>query len=151
MDKGGLIGFPVTGIRACINDGLAHAVDSSDMAFRIASRSAFREVYSKCSPVILEPVMKVSVETPEEFAGTVLGTLNKRRGMISGSNTSMGTTTIEAEVPLSEMFGYSNELRSGTQGKAEFSMEFAKYSPVPRNVQEELIKLYADKKKAEQD
>jgi elongation factor G len=151
LDKGGLIGFPVTGIRACINDGLSHAVDSSDMAFRIASRSAFREVYNKCAPVILEPIMKVSVETPEEFAGTVLGTLNKRRGMISGSGTSMGTTTIEAEVPLSEMFGYSNELRSSTQGKAEFSMEFAKYSPVPRTVQEELIKEYSDKKKAEQD
>ncbi|MEM1010377.1 MAG: elongation factor G, partial [Myxococcota bacterium] len=148
MEKGSLIGFPVTGIRACINDGEAHSVDSSDNAFQLAARSAFREAYAKAKPVILEPVMKVAVETPEEFSGTVLGTLNKRRGMISTTMTKMGINTIEAEVPLSEMFGYSNELRSSTQGKAEFTMEFKKYAPVPRGIQEELIQEYAEKAKA---
>jgi elongation factor G len=148
MAEGALIGFPVVNVKACINDGAAHAVDSSDMAFRIASRAAFREAYRKASPVILEPVMKVEVETPEEFSGTVLGGLNKRRGMITGSRTRQGYAIITAEVPLSEMFGYSNDLRSSTQGKAEFSMEFAKYTPVPRNIQDELVKEY-EKKRAE--
>lgn len=146
MTEGGLIGFPVVGLRACINDGAAHAVDSSDMAFQIAARSAFREAYMKAAPVILEPIMKVVVDTPEDFSGTVLGSLNKRRGVIMGSNNKMGVASIEAEVPLSEMFGYSNELRSGTQGKAEFSMEFKKYGPVPRNIQEELVKDYQGKR-----
>lgn len=148
MKEGSLIGFPVVGIRACINDGGFHPVDSSDMAFQLASRAAFREAYAKAKPVILEPVMKVSVDTPEQFAGTVLGTLNKRRGMIIGSSTSYGTSTIEAEVPLSEMFGYSNELRSSTQGKAEFTMEFKKYGPVPRQIQLDLIKEYQEKRAA---
>ncbi len=150
MEKGTLIGFPIVNIQAGINDGSAHAVDSSDMAFKLAARQGFREAYSAAGPIILEPVMKVVVETPEEFSGTVLGTLNKRRGMIIGSATEYGTAVIEAEVPLKEMFGYSNDLRSSTQGKAEFSMEFAKYSPVPRNVQEELIKEYEEKRAAEQ-
>ncbi len=149
--KGSLIGFPIVNVRCGINDGQWHPVDSSDIAFRIAARSGFREAYAKASPVVLEPVMKVVVESPEEFAGTVLGTLNKRRGMIVGSTTQANTAIIEAEVPLAEMFGYSNDLRSSTQGKAEFSMEFKKYNPVPRNVQEELMKKYADRRKIEQD
>ncbi len=148
MDEGGLIGFPVTGIRACINDGGYHPVDSSDMAFQTASRAAFREFYLKADPIIMEPIMKVVVDTPEEFAGTVLGTLNKRRGVILGNTTSYGTSTVEAEVPLSEMFGYSNELRSSTQGKAEFSMEFKKYGAVPRQIQEDLVKEYQEKRAA---
>lgn len=150
MEKGSLIGFPIVGIRAGIVDGLAHAVDSSDMAFRIAARSGFNEAYNRAAPVILEPIMKVVVETPEEFSGSVLGGLNKRRGMILGSNNEHGYAVIEAEVPLVEMFGYSNDLRSSTQGKAEYSMEFAKYGQVPRNVQDELIKEYEEKRKAEQ-
>ena len=150
MHKGSLIGFPIVNVKAGIVDGAAHSVDSSDMAFRIAARSAFNEAYRKAQPVVLEPIMKVVVETPEDFQGTVVGGLNKRRGMIAGSSTNHGYTVIEAEVPLSEMFGYSNDLRSSTQGKAEFSMEFAKYQPVPRNVQEELIKAYEEKRKAEQ-
>jgi elongation factor G len=149
-EKGDLIGFPVVNVRACLNDGGFHPVDSSDMAFKLAARQAFREAYHKAKPVILEPVMKVEVETPEEFSGTVLGGLNKRRGMIAGNTTRQGSAIITAEVPLSEMFGYSNDLRSSTQGKAEFSMEFAKYQQVPRNVQEELIKEYQEKRKAEQ-
>ncbi len=147
MEKGGLIGFPVTGVRCCINDGMSHQVDSSDMAFQIAARAAFRESYMKAEPVILEPIMKVVVDTPEEFAGTVLGTIQKRRGQIFNQGTKRGQTTVEADVPLSEMFGYSNTLRSSTQGKAEFSMEFRKYAPVPRNVQEELVKKYEKNRK----
>ena len=134
-------------IQAGINDGLAHAVDSSDMAFKLAARMAFREAYMRANPVVLEPVMKVVVEAPEEFQGNVLGNINKRRGMIIGSATNHGFSVVEAEVPLKEMFGYSNELRSGTQGKGEFSMEFAKYAPVPRNVQDELIKEYQETRK----
>ncbi|MEZ4458132.1 MAG: elongation factor G [bacterium] len=148
MAEGGLIGFPVVGISACINDGSAHQVDSSDMAFQLAARAAFREAYMKAAPVILEPIMKVVVDTPEEFSGTVLGTLNKRRGVILGNSNKNGLSTIEAEVPLSEMFGYSNELRSGSQGKAEFSMEFKKYGPVPRNIQDDLVKEYQAKRAA---
>ncbi|MEM1347716.1 MAG: elongation factor G [Myxococcota bacterium] len=143
MDEGGLIGFPVVGIAACINDGQSHPVDSSDMAFQIAARGAFRENYMKAKPVILEPIMKVVVETPDEFQGTVLGGINKRRGQVLNNVVKMNQSTIEAEVPLAEMFGYSNELRSSTQGKAEFSMEFKKYSPVPRSIQEELIEKYS--------
>jgi elongation factor G len=146
MEKGTLIGFPIVNIRAGVTDGMAHAVDSSDMAFRIAARTGFRQAYERSAPVVLEPIMKVVVESPEEFAGTVLGGLNKRRGMIQGNSTNDGQVQIEAEVPLSEMFGYSNDLRSSTQGKAEFSMEFAKYQAVPRVVQEELIKKYADRR-----
>ena len=146
MERGTLIGFPIVNIRAGVTDGMAHAVDSSDMAFRIAARTGFRQAYERSAPVVLEPIMKVVVESPEEFAGTVLGGLNKRRGMIQGNSTNDGQVQIEAEVPLSEMFGYSNDLRSSTQGKAEFSMEFAKYQAVPRVVQEELIKKYADRR-----
>ncbi len=139
MQEGQLIGFPIVNVRACINDGDNHAVDSSDMAFRIASRQAFKDAYKKADPVILEPIMKVEVECPEEFSGSVLGGINRRRGMITGSKTRQGYAIIAAEVPLSEMFGYSNSLRSSTQGKAEFTMEFEKYSPVPAQVQEALI------------
>ena len=146
MERGTLIGFPIVNIRAGVTDGMSHAVDSSDMAFRIAARTGFRQAYERSAPVVLEPIMKVVVESPEEFAGTVLGGLNKRRGMIQGNSTNDGQVQIEAEVPLSEMFGYSNDLRSSTQGKAEFSMEFAKYQAVPRVVQEELIKKYADRR-----
>jgi elongation factor G len=147
--KGTMIGFPVVGVRCVINDGASHAVDSSEMAFKIASIAAFREGYGKAKPTILEPVMKVEVQTPEEFQGSVIGGLNQRRGVIGGSQTHEGFVTIEAEVPLSEMFGYSTDLRSATQGKAEFTMEFARYSPVPRLEQEKLMALYQEKKKAE--
>ena len=145
MDRGSLIGFPVVNVRACINDGQSHPVDSSDMAFQFASRMAFREAYKRAKPVVLEPVMKVVVETPEEFMGTVIGSLNKRRGTIMGNQNKLGSVFVTAEVPLSEMFGYSNDLRSSTQGKAQFSMEFEKYLPVPAMIQQELSKQYADK------
>ncbi|AKU93282.1 elongation factor G [Vulgatibacter incomptus] len=150
VEKGSLIGFPVVGTRVVINDGGFHAVDSSEMAFKTASIQAFREGYAKAAPQILEPIMKVEVQTPEEFQGAVIGGLNQRRGVISGTATNEGFATIDCEVPLSEMFGYSTDLRSATQGKAEFTMEFARYSPVPRMEQEKLIAQYKEKKAAEQ-
>jgi elongation factor G len=139
LDEGRLIGFPVVGVRVVVNDGKHHAVDSSDRAFMSAARFAFREVYPKAKPVILEPIMKVEVEGPEQFSGAILGSINKRRGMIAGNENNHGVCTVIAQVPLKEMFGYSNDLRSSTQGKASFSMEFAKYAPVPSSVQAELI------------
>ena len=148
--KGSLIGFPVVGTRVVINDGGFHAVDSSEMAFKTAAIQAFREGYAKAAPQVLEPIMKVEVQSPEEFQGSVIGGLNQRRGVINGTSTNEGFTTIECEVPLSEMFGYSTDLRSATQGKAEFTMEFARYAPVPRMEQEKLMAQYKEKKAAEQ-
>ncbi|NIM01855.1 MAG: elongation factor G [Acidobacteria bacterium] len=142
MDKGKLIGFPVTGLRVCINDGAAHAVDSSDMAFQAAARGAFVETYSKSKPQILEPIMRVAVEGPGEFQGAFVRSVMQRRGVIVGTTESEGFVRVEADVPLSMMFGYSTDLRSSTQGKAEYTMEFAKYAPVPAEVSEELIKKY---------
>jgi elongation factor G len=146
MDSGALIGFPVIGVACTVIDGAYHDVDSSDMAFQICARQAFREGYMKAKPQIMEPIMKVSVETPTEFQGSVVGNLSQRRGTIQGTSEDHGYTVIDSEVPLSEMFGYATELRSMTQGKAEFTMEFAKYGPVPRNIQEELIAKYGSKK-----
>jgi elongation factor G len=144
LEKGNLIGAPVTNIRCGINDGAAHAVDSSDIAFQLAARGAFREAYPKAGPVILEPIMKVQCEGPAEFHGGIVGTLMGRRGVIVGSTEEEGFSQVDAEVPLSEMFGYSTALRSATQGKAEFTMEFAKYSQVPDSVSRELVKKYQD-------
>jgi len=147
--KGSLIGFPVVNIRCVINDGQSHSVDSSDIAFQSAAIGAFREAYSKANPVILEPIMKVVVESPTEFQGNIFGSINQRRGMILSSAEDGHFSRVEAEVPLSEMFGYSTVLRSLTQGKAEFTMEFEKYAKVPVNISEELIKKAEDKKKRE--
>jgi elongation factor G len=144
MDKGQLIGAPVTGVKAAINDGQFHAVDSSDIAFQLAARGAFREAYPKAGPCILEPIMKVQCEGPAEFHGAIVGTLMGRRGVIVGSTEEEGFTQVDAEVPLSEMFGYSTALRSATQGKAEFTMEFAKYARVPDSVSKELVAKYQD-------
>ena len=127
-----------------LQDGAFHAVDSSDNAFQEAARGAFREFYSKGKPIVLEPVMKVSLEGPSEFHGPMVGTLMQRRGMILGTTEADNFTTIEAEVPLAEMFGYATTLRSSTQGKAEFTMEFSKYSQVPASVQEDLVKKYQE-------
>jgi elongation factor G len=147
LKKGSLIGAPVTNIRCVINFGAYHAVDSSDLAFQQAAIGAFRSAYAKAAPQIMEPVMKVVVETPSEFQGSVLATLNQRRGMIVGTNEDGAYSIVEAEVPLAEMFGYSTVLRSSTQGKAEFTMEFSRYRPVPRSISEELIKKYQDEQK----
>ena len=145
LDKGSLIGFPIVGVRAVLSDGAFHAVDSSDMAFQTASRAAFRETYKKAKPQILEPVMKVSVEGPTEFQGAIYKTLMQRRGNVLGSTEDAGFARVDAEVPLASMFGYSTDLRSVTEGKAEFTMEFAKYSPAPGDVTEELLKKYKSK------
>jgi len=150
MEKGSLIGAPVVGVRCTINDGQYHPVDSSDIAFQTAAIGAFREGYAKAKPAILEPIMKVQIAGPTEFQGNMFGLINQRRGVIIDSSDENGNSTVNAEVPLSEMFGFSTILRSSTQGKAEFTMEFEKYSKVPNAVADELIKAYAEKKKAGQ-
>jgi len=147
LGKGPLMRFPVSGIKVVINDGSSHSVDSSDMAFQAAARGAFRQGYAKARPVIHEPIMKVVVETPTAFQGAVMGSLNQRRGMIVGTQDEGPVCIIEAQVPLAEMFGYSTVLRSATQGKAQFTMEFATYRQVPRAVAEELIKKAGEGKK----
>jgi elongation factor G len=147
LAKGPLMKFPVTGIRVEINDGASHPVDSSEMAFQAAARGAFLQAYSKAKPVIHEPIMKVVAETPAEFQGPVMGSLNQRRGMIVGSQDEGDMCVIESQVPLAEMFGYSTVLRSLTQGQAQFTMEFACYRQVPQNIAEELIKKAAEEKK----
>ena len=143
LAKGRLIGFPLQGIRITITDGKSHAVDSSDNAFQAAARGAFREVYPRARPIILEPVMKLEVEGPGEFQGALLKTVMQRRGTVIGTTEEDGGfCRIEAEVPLAEMFGYATELRSQTQGKAEFTMEFSRYLPAPSDVQQELKEKY---------
>jgi len=149
MAKGPLIGFPIVGMKVTLKDGQYHDVDSSYLAFKIASMAALREVYMKAQPVALEPIMKLETTAPEEYQGAVMGGINQRRGIIQGTQTIEGNVTITAEVPLTEMFGYSTDLRSSTQGKGEFTMEFARYAPVPRNIQEELHKKYLEKRAAE--
>jgi len=149
LKKGSLIGFPVVGVRAVINDGDSHDVDSSEQAFKTAAIMAFREGYEAAKPTILEPIMKVEVQAPEEFQGSVVGQLNQRRGTILSTENAEGYVTAVAEVPLNSMFGYSTDLRSATQGKGEFTMEFAKYAPVPRLEQEEMMKAYREKQAAE--
>ncbi len=146
LEKGNLSGSAITGVRVVINDGAYHAVDSSDVAFQLASIGAFKEGYMKAGPVIMEPIMKVAVEGPAEFQGAVMGSINQRRGMIIGTMEEGTYTVVEAEVPLSEMFGYSTVLRSLTQGKAEFTMEFTTFKPVPKGVGEELVKKYQEEK-----
>lgn len=147
LEKGSLCGAAITGVRCVINDGAYHAVDSSDIAFQLAAIGAFKDGYLKAKPVILEPIMKVAVEGPTEFQGSVMGSINQRRGMIIGTTEEGSYSVVEAEVPLSEMFGYSTALRSLTQGKAEFTMEFATFKAVPKGVSEQLIKAYQDERK----
>jgi elongation factor G len=147
IKKGSLIGFPIVNIRCVINDGQSHPVDSSDIAFQSAAIGAFREAYKKAKPCILEPIMKVSVEGPTEFQGNIFASINQRRGIISTSTEDGAFSRVEAEVPLSEMFGYSTVLRSFTQGKAEFTMEFEKYGKVPVGISETLIREYEEKRK----
>ena len=150
VKKGSLIGFPIVGVRVTINDGQYHPVDSSDMAFQSAAIGAFREGYKRAEPTILEPLMKVSVDVPQEFQGNVFGLINQRRGVIVSSTEENANANVEAEVPLSEMFGFASILRSSTQGKGSFSMEFEKYSKCPKNIIETLIAEYEEKRKAEQ-
>jgi elongation factor G len=148
MHKGPKLEFPVTGIRVTIDDGAYHAVDSSEMAFQAAARGAFLEAYGKARPVIKEPIMKVVIETPNEFQGSCMGLINQRRGIIQGSQEEGVMSVIESQVPLSEMFGFSTILRSATQGKAQFTMEFSSYKQVPQSIAEEIIKQKQEEKKA---
>lgn len=149
LKKGLLIGAPVVNVRCTVEDGQYHDVDSSELAFRIAAMAAIRESYAQAGPIILEPIMKVEVSAPEEFQGPVIGNLNQRRGVILNSETQDRYVTAQAFVPFSEMFGYSTALRSATQGKGEFTMEFSKYEAVPRGVQEEMVKAFREKRAAE--
>ena len=146
MDKGPLAQYPMIKIGVNLNDGKYHDVDSSDMAFRLTAREAMREAIKKANPVILEPVMKVEIETPGEYQGGVVGSISSRRGVIAGIDTQAdGTCIIISSVPLSEMFGYSTTLRSLTSGKASFTMEFEKYEETPSNVQADVIKARQEK------
>jgi elongation factor G len=146
MEKGPIAGFPIVGVKATLADGSYHDVDSSDMAFQLCARTGFREAFLKTKPVLLEPIMKIEVEVPADFQGAVTGELNKRRGLIVSTETVGNSSTIIAEVPLAQTFGYSTDLRSLTQGQGVFSMEFFKYRPMPANVQKEVVE---ERKQAE--
>ncbi|HSK04121.1 MAG TPA: elongation factor G [Kofleriaceae bacterium] len=148
IQKSPRLGVPVVGLRVTINDGQSHQVDSSDIAFQEAARGAFRDLFPRARPKILEPIMKLSVEGPAEFSGNILSTIMQRRGVVIGSTEEDGMCRVDAEVPLAEMFGYSTPLRSSTQGKAEFTMEFSRYAETPNNITEELL-AKAAKAKAE--
>ena len=148
IKEGSLIGAPIVGVKVTINDGQSHPVDSNDNAFQTAAIGAFREGYLKAKPVILEPIMKVQMTAPTEFQGNLFGLINQRRGVIVDSSDENNTSTVNAEVPLSEMFGFSTILRSSTQGKGEFTMEFEKYGKVPNAVAEELIAKHKAEKEA---
>ena len=138
MENGIIAGFPVVDVRVTLHDGSYHDVDSSEMAFKIAGSMGFKEGASKAKPVLLEPVMKVEIVTPEEYLGTVNGDLNRRRGILQGTEETPAGKVIRAEVPLSEMFGYATDLRSATQGRAVYTMEFEKYNEVPANIAESI-------------
>jgi elongation factor G len=138
-ESGILAGYPVIDLKATMVDGSFHEVDSSEMAFKIAGSMAIKEAVMKASPVLLEPMMKVEVEVPEDFIGNVIGDLNSRRGQIEGQDTEQGTAKVTAKVPLAEMFGYATDIRSKTQGRGIFTMEFSHYEEVPRNVAETII------------
>ena len=150
MEKGPLASFPMVGVKVTLNDGKYHDVDSSDLAYQLASRTAMRDAVKKSSPVLMEPVMKVEVETPSDFQGSVIGDLSSRRGVIYGTEVNGDDTVINAGVPLGEMFGYATQLRSLTSGKANYSMEFEKYNRCPTFVQEKVIKERAEKLREEQ-
>jgi len=148
LEKGPKMGFPVTGIKICINDGAFHAVDSSEIAFIAAAKGAFKEAYAKAAPVIHEPIMKVVIETPTEYQGSVMGLLNQRRGIIVGAQDEGVMSVVESQVPLAEMVGFSTILRSATQGKAQFTMEFSAYRQVPASIAEKILEEIALRKKS---
>ena len=139
LQSGVLAGYPVVNVKASLIDGAYHDVDSSEMAFKIAGSMATREALKKAQPILLEPIMSVEVRTPEEYMGDVIGDLNKRRGQVSSMEDASGVKIIRALVPLSEMFGYIGDLRSFTQGRAMYTMQFDSYAEVPRNISEEII------------
>jgi elongation factor G len=149
IKKGPLIGFPIVGVKVVLDDGAFHPVDSSEIAFKTAALMGFREAYMKAKPTILEPIMLVEVQFPEEFQGTVMGQINQRRGVILSSEKQEGFVQAMAEVPLNDMFGYSTDLRSATQGKGEYSMEFKRYSEMPKQAREMMMAEFKAKKEKE--
>lgn len=146
MKNGVLAGYPIVGVKATLYDGSYHDVDSDELSFKMAGSIAFRKGFMNADPVLLEPIMKVDVETPEDYMGDIMGDLNRRRGMVQGMNDLPGgTKEIKAEVPLAEMFGYATQLRSMSQGRATYSMSFSKYAETPKNVADEIIKKFTNK------
>jgi len=139
LEKGQLIGFPIVGVKMILNDGNYHPVDSSDIAFYTASIMAFKESYKKARPAILEPIMKLEVEAPSEYRGTIISSINQRRGVVQDTTINDQFTTITSTIPMSEIFGYATVLRSLTQGKSEFSLEFYRYEQVPKSIEEKLV------------
>jgi elongation factor G len=148
-NSGSLIGHPVENLRIVLTDGASHAVDSSELAFKMAAIYAFRLCYTAARPVILEPVMLVELKVPTEFQGTVAGDINKRKGIIVGNDQEGDDSVITANVPLNNMFGYSTSLRSMTQGKGEFTMEYKEHSAVSNEVQAQLVNAYSASKATE--
>jgi elongation factor G len=140
MEFGVLAGYPLVDVKVTLLDGAYHEVDSSELAFKIAGSMAFKEAARKADPVLLEPMMSVEVTTPEDYMGEVIGDLNSRRGQIQAMEERSGARVVNALVPLSEMFGYVGDLRSKTQGRASYSMQFDSYAEVPRSVAEEIVK-----------
>jgi elongation factor G len=140
MENGVIAGYPVVDVKVTLYDGSYHDVDSSEIAFKVAGSMAFREGALKAKPVLLEPIMKVEVVTPDDYMGDVMGDLNRRRGLPQGMDDSPSGKVIRAEVPLAEMFGYATDLRSMSQGRATYSMEFDKYNEVPQNVADTVLK-----------
>ena len=144
--KGPLAAYPVVGVKVTLVDGSYHPVDSSEMAFKTATMIAFKKGFLEASPILLEPIVSVKINVPEKSTGDVMGDLNKRRGRVLGMNSgAKGRQVIEADVPMSEMIGYSTDLRSMTGGMGEFSYEFARYEQAPSDVQEKEIKERANK------
>src|SRR5690554_716918 len=139
MKNGVLAGYPLLSLKATIFDGSYHDVDSNEMAFKIAASMATKQLAQKGGAVLLEPIMKIEVVTPEDYMGDVMGDLNRRRGLVNGMDDAPSGKVIKAEVPLAEMFGYATDLRSATQGRATYSMEFARYSEIPGNVADAII------------
>ena len=148
MEKGTLAGYPLLDVKFILLDGAFHAVDSSAMAFEIATRAAYRQSIPKAGPQLLEPIMKVDVYTPDDHVGDVIGDLNRRRGMIKSQEAGPTMTQIRAEAPLSEMFGYIGDLRTMTSGRGQFSMEFDHYAPCPKNVAETVIAETLERRQA---
>ena len=140
MQNGVIAGYPVVDVKVTLFDGSFHEVDSSGMAFKIAGSMGFKQGALKAKPVLLEPIMHVEVVTPEDYMGDVMGDLNRRRGLVQGMEDSPAGKIIRAEVPLAEMFGYATDVRSATQGRATFTMEFSRYAEVPANIAETIIK-----------
>jgi elongation factor G len=141
-EKGPMIGHKVLGTRMIINDGATHMVDSSEMAFKLATENAFRQTFKQATPIVLEPIMKVSISAPNEFQGNIVGLMNKRNAVIEDSDIGADEFTLTATCSLNAMFGFSSQLRAATQGKGEFSMEFKDYLPTPPQLQKELVANY---------